>query len=77
MFCGHDKEDSSHPKIYLAPSAGNAASTLAAKDLDLIPSELNWAEGGRAIYFETGVKVDPIMTKSKPNTDKRNCVIGV
>jgi dipeptidyl aminopeptidase/acylaminoacyl peptidase len=56
VFVGSDKEDASHPKIYLAPSTGNAASTLAAKDLDLIPSELNWAEGGRAIYFEAGVK---------------------
>jgi dipeptidyl aminopeptidase/acylaminoacyl peptidase len=55
-FVGSDKEDSSHPKIYLAPSSGNATSTLAAKGLDLIPSELIWAEGGRAIYFETGVK---------------------
>ncbi|MEP7342899.1 MAG: S9 family peptidase [Acidobacteriota bacterium] len=55
-FIGSAKEDSSHPKIWLVPSAGNAASTLAAKDLDLIPGELDWAEGGRAIYFETGVK---------------------
>lgn len=55
-FVGSAKEDSSHPKIWLTPSAGNATSVLAAKDLDLIPGELDWAEGGRAIYFETGIK---------------------
>jgi len=45
-----------HPKIWLAPSAGGAASKLAADGLDLIPGALRWAEGGRALYFETGVK---------------------
>jgi dipeptidyl aminopeptidase/acylaminoacyl peptidase len=45
-----------HPKIWLAPSAGGSASRLAADGLDLIPGALRWAEGGRALYFETGVK---------------------
>ena len=54
-FVGSDRE-TSHPKIYIVPSAGGAPSQLAAIALDLIPSELDWAEGGRAIYFETGVK---------------------
>jgi dipeptidyl aminopeptidase/acylaminoacyl peptidase len=45
-----------HPKIWLAPSAGGAPSRLAADGLDLIPGALRWAEGGRALYFETGVK---------------------
>src|SRR5205085_4833196 len=45
-----------HPKIWLAPSMGGAPSTLAAKDLDLIPSALAWVEHGRALYFGTGVK---------------------
>ncbi|OLE54899.1 MAG: hypothetical protein AUG51_06065 [Acidobacteria bacterium 13_1_20CM_3_53_8] len=45
-----------HPKIWLAPSTGNAHSVLAAQDLDLIPSNLTWAEQGRALYFETGVR---------------------
>jgi dipeptidyl aminopeptidase/acylaminoacyl peptidase len=49
-------EESSHAKIFLASSAGNAASTLAVNGLDLIPSNLAWAEDGRALYFETGVK---------------------
>ncbi|HEV8483269.1 MAG TPA: S9 family peptidase [Blastocatellia bacterium] len=48
--------ESSHPKIWIAPGSGGVTSTLAAKDLDLIPSRIEWAEGGRAIYFEAGVK---------------------
>jgi dipeptidyl aminopeptidase/acylaminoacyl peptidase len=48
--------EKSHAKIWLAPARGGAASRLAADGLDLIPSALRWAEGGRALYFETGVK---------------------
>jgi dipeptidyl aminopeptidase/acylaminoacyl peptidase len=51
-----DPLDRSHLKIWLAPSAGGAPSRLAADGLDLIPTGLRWAEGGRALYFETGVK---------------------
>lgn len=54
-FIGSIKERD-HPKIWLAPSAGGAPSTLAAKDLDLIPSDLEWAGDGRAIYFSAGVR---------------------
>ena len=49
----HDRD---HPKIFLAPATGGAPSKLAARNLDLIPSGLEWAESGRAIFFETGVK---------------------
>jgi dipeptidyl aminopeptidase/acylaminoacyl peptidase len=49
----HDRD---HPKIFIAPANGGAPSRLVARDLDLIPSGLEWAEGGRAIFFETGVK---------------------
>ena len=45
-----------HPKIWLAPSNGNAASVLAANGLDLIPGGLEWSEDGKSIYFESGVK---------------------
>ena len=48
--------EKSHPKIWLAPSAGGAASRLAADGVDLIPGGLRWAEDGKAIYFETGFK---------------------
>jgi dipeptidyl aminopeptidase/acylaminoacyl peptidase len=45
-----------HPKIFIAPSAGGTPSRNVAPELDLIPSNLTWAEAGRALYFETGVK---------------------
>jgi dipeptidyl aminopeptidase/acylaminoacyl peptidase len=45
-----------HPQIWLAPASGGSSSRLAARSLDLIPSNLTWAEAGRAIFFETGVK---------------------
>ena len=46
--------EKTHPKIWLASSAGGSASRLAADGIDLIPSGLRWAEGGKALYFETG-----------------------
>lgn len=54
-FVGRVREDE-HPKIWLAPGAGGAPSVLAARSLDLIPTDLDWAEAGRALYFQTGVK---------------------
>ena len=48
--------ETAHPKIWIAPSAGGAASRLAVERLDLIPGGLRWAENGRALYFETGAK---------------------
>jgi dipeptidyl aminopeptidase/acylaminoacyl peptidase len=49
----HDRD---HPKIWLAPAAGGAASTLAANGLDLIPGGLEWSADGKSLYFEAGVK---------------------
>jgi dipeptidyl aminopeptidase/acylaminoacyl peptidase len=54
-FVGRVREEQ-HQKIWLAPAAGGSASRLAAADLDLIPSQMDWAEEGRALYFESGVK---------------------
>ena len=48
--------DTANKRILLASSAGNGSSRLAAEGLDLIPTALRWAEGGRALYFETGFK---------------------
>jgi dipeptidyl aminopeptidase/acylaminoacyl peptidase len=48
--------EKSHPKIWLAPAGGGAPSRLAADGIDLIPGGLRWAEGGKALYFETGFK---------------------
>jgi dipeptidyl aminopeptidase/acylaminoacyl peptidase len=44
-----------HPKIFVAPSGGGASRNVS-PELDLIPSNLKWAEQGRALYFETGVR---------------------
>lgn len=49
-------EQRAHPKIWLAPGHGGAQARLAADGLDLIPTALRWAEAGRALYFEAGVK---------------------
>jgi dipeptidyl aminopeptidase/acylaminoacyl peptidase len=54
-FLGRIRERD-HPKIFVAPAAGGAPSRNVAPELDLIPSNLTWAEAGRALYFETGVK---------------------
>ena len=45
-----------HPKIWLAPSTGGTPSVLAARDLDLIPSDLEWSPDGRSLYFNAGVR---------------------
>ena len=49
-------EERAHPKIWLAPSTGGVPSVLAAKDLDMIPSDLEWSPDGRALYFNSGVR---------------------
>jgi dipeptidyl aminopeptidase/acylaminoacyl peptidase len=50
-------EDEDAPQqIYITESSGGGTPRLAAKSLDLIPGNLQWAEGGRALYFDTGVK---------------------
>ena len=54
-FVGRVREEQ-HPKIWLAPATGGTASRLAAEGLDMIPSDLDWAEQGRALYFTAGVK---------------------
>jgi dipeptidyl aminopeptidase/acylaminoacyl peptidase len=43
------------PKLYLTDSAGGAASQLAVKDLDLIPSDIHWPAPG-SLLFSSGVK---------------------
>src|SRR5262245_8158325 len=54
-YVGRVREEE-HPKIWLAPSTGGSPSVLAARNLDLIPSDLDWAEDGKALYFQTGVR---------------------
>jgi len=45
-----------HPKIWLAPATGGVPSVLAANGLDLIPGGLEWADDGKSLYFESGIK---------------------
>src|SRR5215213_6336601 len=54
-FLGRIRERD-HPKIYVAPAGGGQPSRNVSPELDLIPSNLTWAEAGRALYFETGVR---------------------
>ncbi|SPE42691.1 putative Uncharacterized peptidase YuxL [Candidatus Sulfopaludibacter sp. SbA3] len=44
------------PKLYAAPSAGGAKSTLVVDDLDLIPAGLVWGPGLSELTFESGFK---------------------
>jgi dipeptidyl aminopeptidase/acylaminoacyl peptidase len=54
-FVGEER-DGEHPQIFLAPAAGGAPSTRAAKDLDLIPGNLEWGDGGHALYFDADAR---------------------
>ena len=47
--------EKSHPRIWLVPAAGGA-SRSAAEGVDLIPTALKWADDGRSLFFETGVR---------------------
>jgi dipeptidyl aminopeptidase/acylaminoacyl peptidase len=44
------------PRLYVAPSDGNAASKPAIQDLDLIPTGLEWGPGPNQVRFEAGTK---------------------
>jgi len=82
-YIGRVREEE-HPKVWLAPSAGGSSSVLAARNLDLIPSDLDWAEDGKALYFQTGVKgethlyrVDLASKELRPVTSGARAVRGV
>jgi dipeptidyl aminopeptidase/acylaminoacyl peptidase len=49
-----DEEDT--PNIYLAPAEGGKPSRAPDRNFDLLVAELTWAEGGKALYFGSGVK---------------------
>lgn len=50
------EDDESPPLIYVAPSAGGAASVARNKAFDQTAADLMWAEQGRALYLNSGVK---------------------
>ena len=54
-FTSAEDEDSPQ-QLYLAPSDGSGAPKVIAPSLDLIPGNVQFAEQGKALYFDTGVK---------------------
>jgi dipeptidyl aminopeptidase/acylaminoacyl peptidase len=54
------------PKLYLTDSAGGAASQLAVKDLDLIPSDIHWPTPG-TMLFSSGVKGETHIFRADPS----------
>jgi dipeptidyl aminopeptidase/acylaminoacyl peptidase len=50
-------EDEDAPQqLYVTESVGGGTPRLVSKSLDLIPGNLQWAENGKALFFDTGVK---------------------
>jgi dipeptidyl aminopeptidase/acylaminoacyl peptidase len=54
-FLGAEDEEAP-PLIYVAPSTGGSASVALSKTFDQTAAELMWAEQGRALYLNSGVK---------------------
>jgi dipeptidyl aminopeptidase/acylaminoacyl peptidase len=55
-----------HPKVWIAPSSGGASSILAANNLDLIPTDLDWSPDGKSLYFQAGVKGETHLFRINP-----------
>jgi dipeptidyl aminopeptidase/acylaminoacyl peptidase len=73
VFAGQTKRRE-FPKLYVASSAGGAASTLAVDDLDLIPGELRWGCNDHEVLFSTGVKGQTHIFRVDLQTRKINQV---
>jgi dipeptidyl aminopeptidase/acylaminoacyl peptidase len=56
-YLGSVKE-ADQQRIWLAPSAGGAASVMVSPELDLIATRLEWGEADRALYFVSGTKAE-------------------
>ncbi|HEU4993465.1 MAG TPA: S9 family peptidase [Gemmatimonadaceae bacterium] len=76
-------EEEDPVQLMLAPSAGGAATDLA-PDLDLLPGDLQWGDGGRAMYFTSGsrgethvFRVDVAAKKVSPVTSGARAVRSV
>ena len=54
-FLGAEDDDAPQ-QLYLAESNGSGTAKVIAPSLDLIPTNLQWADQNRSIYFDTGVK---------------------
>jgi dipeptidyl aminopeptidase/acylaminoacyl peptidase len=65
LFAGQATSRHQFPKLYIADSSGGAASQLAVKDLDLIPTELHWPAAGSQ-FFVAGVKGETQIFRADP-----------
>jgi dipeptidyl aminopeptidase/acylaminoacyl peptidase len=54
-FVSSEDEDAPQ-QIFLTASDGSGTPKLVAPSLDLIPGNVQWADRGRSLYFDTGVK---------------------
>ena len=54
------------PKLYIADSQGRQPSQLALKDLDLIPTQLEWSPA--AIFFQANIKGEAHIFRASPAT---------
>ena len=68
-----DEEDPA--QIFVAPAEGGASRT-AAKNFDYQVGEMNWAEGGKAIYFAAGVKGETHIFRMDASTGAIKPVTG-
>ncbi len=66
-FLGAEDEEAP-PLIYVAPAAGGAPSVALNKTFDQTASDLMWAEQGRALYFDSGVKGETHLYRMDAST---------
>ena len=64
-----------YPKLYVANSSGGAASKLAAKDLDTIPTELAWPAPG-SFFFAAGEKGETRFFRGDPIAHTFSAVVS-
>lgn len=64
LFAGQT-ERHQFPKLYIAPAAGGSPSQIVVKDLDLIPTDLQWASGA-SIFFLAAAKGETQVFRADP-----------
>jgi dipeptidyl aminopeptidase/acylaminoacyl peptidase len=55
VFAGQTKRRQ-FPKLYVVPSTGASASSMAVDNLDLIPGEMRWGASDHELFFSSGTK---------------------
>jgi dipeptidyl aminopeptidase/acylaminoacyl peptidase len=61
------------PQLLLAPSTGGAPVDIA-PDFDLNPGDLQWADNGRSLYFDSGVRGETHVFRVDPKARKVSAV---